>query len=315
MVNISRTMKKIFFKSFALAFLVLSCFSLFSQSTPVTIIEYPAFPEFYSAIPKEVNETSGIILFEEDIWTHNDSGGKPEIYRISKKTGKIVQRVFIESGQNIDWEDIAQDESFMYVGDFGNNRGNRRDLKIYKVKKSDISDAKKVNVNAQEILFSYTDQTSFDVDNRNHNFDCESLISFGDSLIIFTKNWLDGRTRMYKLPKTPGEFNLSPVANFNADGLVTGADYDEATGNLVLIGYKNRVPFIYLFTGFTGNSFESPAIYRFNFPRMQGYQTEGIYWLDPGTVIISNESRKEIEQAAHLVDLKKIIEMAPPARN
>jgi hypothetical protein len=308
-------MKVFFLKSFFLSFLVLACYSLFAQSAPVTIIEYPAVWELYSEIPEEVNETSGLILFEEDIWTHNDSGGKPEFYRISKETGKVTQRIVIESGQNVDWEDIGQDESFIYAGDFGNNKGNRRDLKIYKVKKSDISDAKKVNVRAEEILFFYTDQTSFDGDERNHNFDCEALISYGDSLVVFTKNWNDGRTRMYKLPKTPGEFHLSPIADFNADGLITGADYDESTGNLVLLGYQDRIPFVYVFAGFTGNSFVSPAIHRINFPRMQGYQTEGIGWLEPGKVIISNESRKEIEQAVHFVDLKKIIEMAPPARN
>jgi hypothetical protein len=295
--------------------LLLSGPGIFSQPTPVIIIEYPIVPDLYSAMPKEVNETSGLILYDNDIWTHNDSGGKPEIYRISKENGKITQRVLIGNGHNTDWEDIAQDESFIYIGDFGNNRGNRRDLKIYKVKKSDISNAKKVNISAEEIKFSYADQSSFDAGNIAHNYDCEALISYGDSLIIFTKNRGDGRTRMYKLPKIPGEYSLNPVADFNADGLVTGAAFNEITGNLVLIGYKHRIPFIYLFTGFTGYSFESPAVYRFNFPRMSGFQTEGICWYDTGRVIISHESRGEIEQAAHLVDLEKIIELAPPARD
>ncbi|MFU8844128.1 MAG: hypothetical protein ACNA7V_10015 [Bacteroidales bacterium] len=308
-------MKRLFFHFFFLVSLALYGLVVLSQSGPVLIIDYPAMADHFSAIPKEVEETSGLIHYMDDIWTHNDSGGLPEIYRISPKTGKITQRVTIANGKNIDWEDISQDESYIYIGDFGNNRGNRRDLKIYKIKKAEITDAKKVTVNADVIGFSYFDQTSFDADNRDHNFDCESLISYGDSLIIFTRNRNDGRTRMYKLPKTPGKYEISPIADFNTDGLVTGADYSDHTGNLVLIGYKERVPFIWLFKGFTGNSLESPAIYRFNFPRMKGYQTEGIAWLDTQRVAISSESRKEIEQAAFVVDLKKIIDLAPPARN
>jgi hypothetical protein len=307
-------MNRIIFNVFFSVLLMLSGLVVLSQSGPVLIIDYPSMAEHFSAIPKEVEETSGLISYKGDIWTHNDSGGLPEIYRINPKSGRITQWVTIANGKNIDWEDIAQDESYIYIGDFGNNRGNRRDLIIYKIKKSEITDAKKVTVKADVITFSYLDQTIFETDNRGHNFDCESLISYGDSLIIFTKNWNDGRTRMYKLPKTTGDYVVNPIADFNTEGLVTGADYNDQTGDLVLIGYSERVPFIWLFIGFNGYSFESPAIYRFNFPRMKGYQTEGITWLDNQRVVISSEGRKEFEQAAFVVDLKKIINLAPPPR-
>ena len=37
--------------------------------------------------------------------------------------------------KNTDWEEISQDKDFIYIGDIGNNSGNRDDLKIYRAGK------------------------------------------------------------------------------------------------------------------------------------------------------------------------------------
>ncbi|OQX79058.1 MAG: hypothetical protein B6D61_04215 [Bacteroidetes bacterium 4484_249] len=180
-----------------------------AQGVLYNIIEYPVIPKVYCEMNKKVNETSGLLLFDRGIWTFNDSGGKPELYRIEKESGKISQKITLENGENYDWEDITGDEEYIYIGDFGNNKGNRKDLKIYKIAKKHIGSKKKTKVRAEIINFSYNDQESFVVNNRKNNYDCESVISFGDSLIIFSKNWVNEKTRMYKLPKTPGMYDLS----------------------------------------------------------------------------------------------------------
>ena len=41
----------------------------------------------------------------------------------------------VNKEENVDWEDITQDETHIYIADFGNNNGNRTDLKIYKILK------------------------------------------------------------------------------------------------------------------------------------------------------------------------------------
>jgi hypothetical protein len=213
-----------------------------------TIIQYPAVPAEYSPLHKKVGETSGLIYYEKHIWTFNDSGGKPEIYKIDKETGKIIRTVILENAENHDWEDITQDEKYIYIGDFGNNKGNRTDLKIYKISKKQIASKKnRIKVTAEILEFSYNDQTSYEIRNRNNDFDCESMVSFGDSLIIFTKNWVNGQTRMYKLPKTPGRYELDKVSSFNIDGLATGADFNKDNNVLLIIGYKDRIPFIWYF--------------------------------------------------------------------
>ncbi len=282
---------------------------LFAQqlSEGYTIVHYPAVPSEYSPLHKKVKETSGVIYFRKYIWTFNDSDGKPEIYKIDKETGKVIQTVIIENAENNDWEDITQDKKYIYVGDFGNNLGNRQNLKIYKIKKKPIALKKKTKVKAEIIEFSYSDQQSFDVNNRNHNFDCESMISFGDSLILFTKNWVDGKTRMYKLPQTPGQYKLDYVSSYNVNGLATGADFNKDNNNLVIIGYKEKQPFIFYFEYFDGNTLDRNNIYRIEFPKIKNTQTEGITWFDEESVIFTSEKTSKFDQVAYKINIKEVL--------
>lgn len=278
----------------------------FSQRVSYDIIQYPGEPTMFAPLAEEVNETSGLIFFDGNIWTFNDSRGEPEIYRIEKESGKIIQTVRIENASNVDWEDITQDESFVYVGDFGNNRGNRKDLKIYKVAKEKIASKKKTKVLAEIIEFSYEDQETFIEKNRKHNYDCESIISHGDSLIIFSKNWGDAKTRMYKMSKEPGNYKLSPLDSYDVDGLITGADVNNKN-ELLLVGYKDHLPFIYLFADFSGEGLRSGKAYRVNFPGLQDAQTEGIIWKDDNVVLFSTEQTKVFEQQVFQLDIKEVV--------
>src|SRR5215216_1562596 len=86
-----------------------------------------------------LNESSGFIWWKKQIWTHNDSGNEPSIFAMNATTSDIQRTVTITNSTNVDWEDIAQDDKFIYIGDFGNNtNGNRTDLKIYKIAKPDV---------------------------------------------------------------------------------------------------------------------------------------------------------------------------------
>ncbi len=274
-----------------------------------TIVEYPAVPEKYCDMEEAMKETSGILYADGNIWTINDSGGEAEIYKIDKETGTVIQKVILLNAVNRDWEDISEDEGYIYVGDFGNNNGNRKDLKIYKVAKSGITSKKKVEVKAEIIEFSYTDQETFEENNRNHNFDCESLISFGDSLIIFSKNWADNKTRMFMLPKTPGQYQLTTRSVLDADGLVTGAGYNSNLKKLVLIGYKDHVPFIFLINDFDGKSISGKETYRFNLFKIKGAQTEGISWSTGETVLFSTEQTKTYSQQVFEFDFQKVFKI------
>src|SRR4051812_6505196 len=203
-----------------------------------------------------LNESSGLIWWKKLFWTHDDSGGKPEIYAMNVSTNAIQRTVVIKNAANVDWEDIAQDNSFIYIGDFGNNaNGNRTDLKIYKVAKASVSVSD--SVQASVINFSYSDQTDFSAKgNNNTNFDCEALIAYGDSLYLFSKDWIDLKTRLYSLPKKAGIFKATKLAELDVQGLITGADVLPAQRVIALSGYNSFLsPFIYLLYDFSGNNF------------------------------------------------------------
>lgn len=242
------------------------------------------------SLPPKVEETSGLIWFADGLWTHNDSGGEAAIYKMNPETGDIIQTVFIANGKNFDIEDITQDEKYIYVGDFGNNYGMREDLTIYKLRKSDISDDKEVNVNAEYITFKYKDQKEFTRRNRNNNFDCEAVISRGDHLYLFTKNWVDEQTKCYKLPKEAGDYAIDVHQRFDVRGLITGADFNENTQTLVLVGYENFIPFSWIIWDFGQDEFCKGNKKRVDFAYIQGAQTEGICFRNNNEILMSCEA-------------------------
>ena len=160
-------------------------------------------PVLNSDLSSTVNETSGLLWWNNQVWTHNDSGGETDLYTIDSTNGNIIKTIAFTKGNNVDWEDIAQDDKFFYVGDFGNNKnGNRTNLRIYRVKKSDLKTL--TTVKPSIIKFSYSDQTDFTPKgNNNTNFDCEALIAYGDSLFLFSKDSVDNKTRLYQLQNFP----------------------------------------------------------------------------------------------------------------
>ena len=85
-----------------------------------------------------LNGTSGLILLNGKIITHNDSGILPNLYEIDSLTGLISRTIHVSNAQNVDWEDITADDNYIYIGDFGNNNGTRTDLKIYRISQNDF---------------------------------------------------------------------------------------------------------------------------------------------------------------------------------
>jgi hypothetical protein len=243
-----------------------------------------------------INETSGLIFWRNYFWTHNDSGGANAIYSLDSTTGNVIQTVTITNATNIDWEDIAQDNNFIYIGDFGNNvNGNRTNLRIYKIAKADITNAAAVNVTAEIINFNYSDQTNFaPTGSNNTDFDCEALFAKGDSLYMFSKNWLNFQTRLYRLPKIAGTYSAQYLQTFNTDGLITGADYNAVCNRVVLSGYRrvaNGATFIWNLFDFAGTDFFGGNKRRIETQIINSTgQVEGICFLDGNTIYTTREN-------------------------
>ncbi len=206
-----------------------------------------------------LTESSGLLFLNGTFITHGDSGNPPALFEIDTLTGLPNRTVYISNATNIDWEDLAADDDYIYIGDFGNNQGTRQNLRIYKVSQADYwaSDT----VSAETINFSYADQTSFTPAPFQTNYDCEAMISLGDSLYVFTKQWGFVGTRAYALPKTPGTYSR-PVHDFIPInyGFVTGADFYEPFGTLALLINTPTTPYVHFRFNISSNNFSSSVV-------------------------------------------------------
>jgi hypothetical protein len=89
------------------------------------------------------------------------------------------------------------------------------------------------------------------------NFNCEALITIGDSLYLFTKEWKEKRcTRVFSLPKLPGIHIARFKSTFPTKVLVTGATFNIQKNLLVLCGYNLWLrPFLLMFPDVEGTEF------------------------------------------------------------
>ncbi len=238
------------------------------------------------ALPAEVSETSGLIFYKDKLITHNDSGNAPELFEIDTVSMQVVRKVTITNAENIDWEDMTQDDTHIYIGDFGNYKGTREDLTIYKISKQEYDQSEIVT--AEKIDFSYEDQNEF-TDNGRSNWDAEALFSFNDQLVILTKQWLDGGTVAYSLEKTPGIHLAKNIGYYPVNGLVTGATYNPLSTDLVVLGHSNiLVPFVLKVEGISETSIFEGNIEKI--PLDVGFaQTEGITYVKEDRYLISSE--------------------------
>jgi hypothetical protein len=210
-------------------------------------------PALETRLPEIVTETSGLLFYNGKIWTHNDSGGQPILYQIDSTSRTLLRQVFISNASAIDWEDITRDNTHLYIGDIGNNEGNRTDLCIYKIPLVELEND---TAYAIKISYSYPDQSDFSPRNQNHNFDAEALIALGDSLYIFSKNWQDLRSKCYTLPKDTGTHIAQLSGEFYVGGLITGAEFDPIDSLIFLTAYtKLLAPFVYLLWDFDQQPF------------------------------------------------------------
>ncbi|GAA4238692.1 hypothetical protein GCM10022291_30160 [Postechiella marina] len=217
----------------------------------------------------------------------NDSGNKPKLYGINKK-GDIITKLNINAKNN-DWEDLAADtDGNIYIGDFGNNEGKRKDLSILKVSASHLDQENEVDI--ERITFKYENQEKFPPKNKNMYFDCEAFFYFNNNLYLFTKSRVKGdhgKTNMYKVPAKAGNHVAKLVESFttceDASCWVTAADISD-DGKQVALLTQNGV---WLFSNFSTDNFFSGTLKTYPFKNYT--QKEGVCFKDNNTLYITDE--------------------------
>ena len=269
---------RLFLLVLVLPFLV-SCRSIRFYTESTTKIHPEKHIDYF---PDDLNESSGLEKIGDKMLSFNDSGGEAELFFFPPLSPMQISKVKIPGISNIDWEDIAKDSNYLYIGDFGNNNGTRDTLIIYRIA---IEGIMTNNISAETISFSYVEMDSTHLNKARNSFDCEAMTMIDDSLWIFTKNWKDESSWVYKLPAIPGHYELKLKAVLEPAMLVTGADYSINCNILYLLGYHGFRPRIRAYY-FDGNSFHDYFLVRFD--NRFGVHTEGIFAGEEG-VYFSNE--------------------------
>jgi hypothetical protein len=263
-------------------------------------------PKLVTDLPKKVKETSGLALIDGELYTHNDRGNTNELFTIDRENGSVTAIIELSNGDNVDWEDLAQSDSHLYVGDMGNNDGDRNDLKIYRIDKSDLEGSGNRSVQHNGIIrFHYPEQTIFFLD--DHNYDCEAIIYRSNYLYLFTKHRADNRTNLYRIPAEPDEeeYAAELLASFPAGGRITGADIRSDGRMVVLCGYnKSDDVFLWVLTDYENDQFFSGEKRRISLGAFSSIgQVEALVFRSNNELYISSEKVKKHDLPARLYRL------------
>lgn len=242
-------------------------------------------------LPAQVHETSGLETSDnQTYWTHNDSGGGAELYQLSAN-GQILRSLSLDGVQNVDWEDIAaDDQGNFFIGDFGNNNNDRRDLIIYKI--PNPAGITGTSVRPDTIRFSYPEQPGFPPAAGRLHYDLEAMFWHEGKLYLFSKNRtapFDGYTRLYRLPDAPGHYQAQLLDSFYTGAgpkelfWITGADISPDGKRMVLMSTDK----LWLFTCFAGDAFFKGAVRQIQLNSAS--QKEAIVFDAPHRIAVSDE--------------------------
>jgi hypothetical protein len=241
-----------------------------------------------AALPKVLKEASGLEYAGNYLWSHNDDG-IPALYCLDS-AANLVKAVQLNS-VNRGWEDLTRDDNGnIYIGGFGNNKNDKKELKIYRI--PDPSTITEAVTTPEIILYSYSDQKHFPPDKTNKNFDVDAFFEWNGSLYLFTKNRsapFVGYSKIYRLPAEPGPAVAQLIDSvYVGDGpminnWITGADISPDKKTVVLL-FHDRIWFI---RNFADNRFSSGRIYQLN---LDSYTHKaGICFKDDETLYIVDE--------------------------
>ena len=238
-------------------------------------------------LPKIINETSGLEFYNNNFITHNDSGGEPSLY-VFNEMGEVIETIGLNKNpdfeiENNDWEDITNDNEYLFVADTGNNFGNRDNLNIIRVSKG--TDFMVDGI----IEISYSDQESF-FPRPKHKYDAEAIIVIEDKIALFSKDRENLNTDLYLVDKNQnGSQILTSEVSYNVNTLITGGDYDEDRNLLALVSYNSKGnQYLLLFENFKLNNLENNTFKKFKIPLEQA-QIEAVKIIDEKTFWVTSE--------------------------
>lgn len=245
-------------------------------------------------MPKQLKEISGIVATGNEIFAISDKP-HPVFFKLSEK-GELLLEISLKNTTVSDVEAVTADDKYVYIGDVGDNEGDRKTRTIIKVLKANIGSGTNAEVSGEVINFTFSDEVMTDKKKLN-DYDCESLLSYNDSLYLFTKRRTDDRSELFVIPKMPGTHVARSISIFDTHGLVTDAAINSSRNEVALTGYEkgHTSPFIIFLKNFKGNNFFSGTAERIKLGNKKtDWQVEAVTYKGDNMVYFSCEGTKDV---------------------
>ena len=233
------------------------------------------------------------------LWTLSDSDGPARLVPIRPSGlvavppgtpltfgGKRYLGVEIAGARNLDWEALTADGAGnLIIGDVGNNLSRRRELFLYIVPEPPLGATSATPT--RRLTFTWPDQVEFPDPEMSH--DCEAIFWYHGKLHLLTKHRRDTLSNLWRaeIPATATRAYLSPVATFDAHGMVTDASISPDGKHLAVLTY--RMLWVFDLSRSPENPLAGPALARPIQPPVTQWQVEGCGWLDNETLLLGAE--------------------------
>ena len=200
---------------------------------------------------KDVKESSGLAISPcqpNVFWTHNDSGDDAFIYAMDS-SGKNLGTYEVTNARNDDWEDMAAYKEadgtcYLYIGDTGNNKLERSEIPIFRVKEPTISNSGSASDEEDSLRTEPAQTATFKYQDTPHNSETMMVNPKTGDVYVLTKR-VDGPSLVFKfkpnfgsnqavIAQKVGEVSVPSVPN----GLLTGGAISPDAKRVILCDYS-----------------------------------------------------------------------------
>jgi hypothetical protein len=171
-------------------------------------------------------------------WTHNDSGGEPQIFAFDKK-GQLLTSCSVTGAVAVDWEDMASFKlggtPYLLLGDVGDNRRQRNNHKLY-ILEEPATDQKSATLK-NTIKFTY--------DDGPHDCEAVGVDTTSKTILLCTKVLgLTCEIFQLELTLTNGHSQVAKSIAKPAIAAVTSMDISPDGRRAILLTYGDAFEFV-----------------------------------------------------------------------
>ena len=233
-------------------------------SAPAMGVEYLPGVQVGTVQNTSINEASGIAASRQNnnvLWVHNDSGDSARLFAMNT-TGTHLGVYNLTGASAIDWEDMAigpgpiSGQSYLYLGDIGDNSEARSSIKVYRVPEPIVSSTQSPTI----VNLSGVKAITFQYPVGAQNAETLMVDSLTNDIYVVSKK-SGSLSRLYRAPY-PQSTTSTIVMEYVAQlpwNWATGGDISPDGDEILVRGYFNASLWSRPPGGSLADAFNSPA--------------------------------------------------------